>query len=158
MELGKGQGGGWGLREPLWAAVWGDLGDPASWPGHSALLLSQPLRLPVLQVHVPRGARRHEHPARQHQRLLRAHHRLHQRVCLRPLRRLQLRGQSGPRRADLLGGSVPTSCPSRKLREGRGPFLVGGVRSVCSLHHCPAGPAAGLRPPRPPCLLRKSAS
>lgn len=87
-----------GQREPLPDAVLetfcGGVACPGWMPGPVPPTPShQPLCLPLLQVHVPGGARRHEHPARQHQRLLRTHHRLHQRVRLRPLRCLQLWGQ-----------------------------------------------------------------
>lgn len=60
----------------------------------SSLSVLQSLCLPVVQVHVPRCAGRHEHPASQHQCLLRSHNPGNQqRLCLRPVRCLQLWGE-----------------------------------------------------------------
>ena len=57
-------------------------------------IASQTFRLPLVEVHVPRCPGGDEHPAGQHQRLLRPHHPVHQqRLRLRPLRGVQLRGQ-----------------------------------------------------------------
>lgn len=79
----------------LGGVLGGNTACPGWMPGPVSPIPSyQPLCLPLLQVHVSWGACRHEHPARQHQCLLRAHHRLHQRIRLWPLCCLQLRGQS----------------------------------------------------------------
>jgi hypothetical protein len=54
----------------------------------------QTFQLPIYEVPVPPRACEHVHPAGQHQRLLRPHHRLNQRLSQRQIRRFQLWGKS----------------------------------------------------------------
>jgi hypothetical protein len=54
----------------------------------------QTFQLPIYEVPVPPRACQYVHPAGQHQRLLRPHHRLYERLSQRQIRRLQLWGKS----------------------------------------------------------------